>query len=627
MKPTLIPLLGLALAASVNPLNAQKTVVTYNGRITSNGTNFNGNGRFKFALVTSTNNNHTATALAGVSGGVVQVILPVLLGNGYVAPPTVTISGGGGSGAAATANLSGGTVTFYTIDNPGSGYSTPPSVTVSAPPENLSMTTYWSNDGTSGAGSEPGTNVSVPVANGLFTVGLGDTTLANMSALDAPLFQRTNLQLRIWFNDGVNGFVALSPLQNLTAAPYANYAYAATTLIAGNNQPLNLTINGTNVLRIASVYDPVYTSVTVNSVGGYSGNVISNGFVGGFIGGGGNSSNPNRVGGDYASVLGGLDNIASGNYSTAMGLGNTASGPGSTAMGVGNTASGSSSTAMGNVTSASGLRSTAMGGNNIASGDYSIAMVENTIASGGSSIAMGANSTASGYGSTAMGVNAEASHDGSFVWADSQNAYFASTRANQFAIRAGGGVVMNVGSSGLNPAGVFINSTSANGVALYAAQSSSDAAVVIANSGTGDLIKAFNGVSGSPVFEVVNDGTVYSKGVALTSDRNAKEKFVPVDARGVLAKIATLPLTEWTYKTDPSGTRHIGPMAQDFHAAFGLNGSDDQHISVVDESGVALAAIQGLNQKVEQKNAEIAELKRELEKLKQVVDKLANATN
>src|SRR5262249_24529273 len=39
--------------------------------------------------------------------------------------------------------------------------------------------------------------------------------------------------------------------------------------------------------------------------------------------------------------------------------------------------------------------------------------------------------------------------------------------------------------------------------------------------------------------------------------------------------------------------RHMGPMAQDFRAAFGL-GEDDTTISVVDEQGVALAAIQGL---------------------------------
>jgi hypothetical protein len=125
-------------------------------------------------------------------------------------------------------------------------------------------------------------------------------------------------------------------------------------------------------------------------------------------------------------------------------------------------------------------------------------------------------------------------------------------------------------------------------------------------------------------------GTVYANGVALTSDRNAKENFEPVDNQSVLAKVAALPLTQWNYKTDKAGVQHIGPMAQDFQAAFGLDGADDKHISVVDEGGVALAAIQGLNQKVEEKEAkiqeqagEIAELKQSMAELKQLVQTLA----
>ena len=65
--------------------------------------------------------------------------------------------------------------------------------------------------------------------------------------------------------------------------------------------------------------------------------------------------------------------------------------------------------------------------------------------------------------------------------------------------------------------------------------------------------------------------------------------------------------------------KHIGPMAQDFHAAFQLDGADDKHISVVDEGGVALAAIQGLNQKLEEQRAENADLKARLEKLEQLL--------
>ena len=83
-------------------------------------------------------------------------------------------------------------------------------------------------------------------------------------------------------------------------------------------------------------------------------------------------------------------------------------------------------------------------------------------------------------------------------------------------------------------------------------------------------------------------------------------------------QIAALPLSSWNYKTDTT-TRHVGPMAQDFYAAFAV-GPDDKHIATVDADGVALAAIQGLNQKVEEKDARIAELERRLEKLEQLMN-------
>jgi len=78
-----------------------------------------------------------------------------------------------------------------------------------------------------------------------------------------------------------------------------------------------------------------------------------------------------------------------------------------------------------------------------------------------------------------------------------------------------------------------------------------------------------------------------------------------------------LPLTTWNFKVD-SATKHLGPMAQDFYAAFGV-GPDDKHIATVDADGVALAAIQGLNQKLEQKETEVRELKQRLEALERIV--------
>jgi hypothetical protein len=125
-------------------------------------------------------------------------------------------------------------------------------------------------------------------------------------------------------------------------------------------------------------------------------------------------------------------------------------------------------------------------------------------------------------------------------------------------------------------------------------------------------------------------GTVYSHGIVLTSDRNLKENFMPLDGQTVLAKVAALPLLQWNYKSDNKAVQHIGPMAQDFHSAFGLDGADDKHISVVDEGGVALAAIQGLNQKLEARSQELeaenADLKARLEKLEQLMTEKIGAT-
>ncbi|MEY4385203.1 MAG: hypothetical protein RLY20_486 [Verrucomicrobiota bacterium] len=95
-------------------------------------------------------------------------------------------------------------------------------------------------------------------------------------------------------------------------------------------------------------------------------------------------------------------------------------------------------------------------------------------------------------------------------------------------------------------------------------------------------------------------GGVYLVSGTITgsSDRNVKENFRPVSPQEVLAKVVTLPITEWNYKADRTTLCHIGPMTQDFRATFGL-GETDTGITTVDADGVALAAIQGLNQKLE----------------------------
>jgi uncharacterized small protein (DUF1192 family) len=94
------------------------------------------------------------------------------------------------------------------------------------------------------------------------------------------------------------------------------------------------------------------------------------------------------------------------------------------------------------------------------------------------------------------------------------------------------------------------------------------------------------------------------------SDRNAKSAVVPVSDDDILARVAALPISEWSYTTE-RGVRHVGPMAQDFYAAFNV-GEDDRHITSIDEDGVALAAIKALDARVAAKDAEIRSLRADM---------------
>lgn len=96
------------------------------------------------------------------------------------------------------------------------------------------------------------------------------------------------------------------------------------------------------------------------------------------------------------------------------------------------------------------------------------------------------------------------------------------------------------------------------------------------------------------------------------SDRNTKADIEGVDPAEVLAKVAGLPIATWRYKDDQA--THVGPMAQDFYAAFGL-GADDKHIAPADMAGLGLAAIQALKADVAEKEARIRALEQRLERL------------
>ena len=332
---------------------------------------------------------------------------------------------------------------------------------------------------------------------------------------------------------------------------------------------------------------------------------------GGSVAGGGSN---NVASGDFAVVAGGSSNTASGYHATiAGGTNNTASAAGSTIAGggmdaldfFGNQATAIASTIGGgisNVTESGGQYGVIAGGqaNRIqgaAPANVKFATisggVNNKVSLGGGTVGGGNGNTASGFDSTvgggnsntasgggatvpggnsnaaagayslAAGFRAKAVNNGCFTWADNTNADFSCTTDNAFTARAAGGVY------------------------LYTS----------ANLATGCQIPAGGGAW------------------SCTSSRETKTDFTTMNPIDVLTRVASLQMTQWRYRTEVSGARHVGPMAEDFHAAFGL-GDSTKTINVMDASGIALAAIQGLHQMVKDKNREIDTLKRDFAAIK-----------
>jgi hypothetical protein len=118
--------------------------------------------------------------------------------------------------------------------------------------------------------------------------------------------------------------------------------------------------------------------------------------------------------------------------------------------------------------------------------------------------------------------------------------------------------------------------------------------------------------SGMPV----QPGQEYCSNICPVSDRNLKTAIEPVNEDSVLERLMTLPVSTWSYRSEGTGVRHLGPMAQDFQAAFGL-GASDRTILQVDGDGVALAAIQALGRKFEKLSAENAQLRQRVRQLEE----------
>jgi hypothetical protein len=112
-------------------------------------------------------------------------------------------------------------------------------------------------------------------------------------------------------------------------------------------------------------------------------------------------------------------------------------------------------------------------------------------------------------------------------------------------------------------------------------------------------------------------------GWTCTSDRNAKRNLRPVNAKAVLEKLVAMPVYQWQPKDGVNReVEHMGPMAQDFMAAFAL-GDNDKAIGSQDADGVALAAIQGLHQIVQEKDREIVDLRDRMTQMESLRGELA----
>ncbi len=100
------------------------------------------------------------------------------------------------------------------------------------------------------------------------------------------------------------------------------------------------------------------------------------------------------------------------------------------------------------------------------------------------------------------------------------------------------------------------------------------------------------------------------------SDRNLKRDIEGVDDQSVLDRVAEMPISTWSYKSDDPSVRHMGPMAQDFKAAFGL-GTTDRAYDPIDAHGVELAAIKALYERLRTDEATIERLELENRELLQ----------
>jgi hypothetical protein len=273
----------------------------------------------------------------------------------------------------------------------------------------------------------------------------------------------------------------------------------------------------------------------------------------------------------YGSAAFGENSKASGDHSFAANLATTASGTESVALGNNGTASGDRSFAFNGTASSTGA--VAIGSGAQATGDDALAMGPSSIAGGLASVAIGP-SIANGSFGVAIGLQNSAS--GNFSVAIGKNARTANRQ---------GSIVLGDGCAGFSSDSVYPTANNqfvargCGGIKFYTAQNLSSGVEVAAGGGSWSSI----------------------------SDRNRKENFRAVSGEDVLLRLQGVPVSTWSYITQDGSIRHMGPVAQDFHAAFGL-GESDRLINTVDIDGVNLAGVKALADRTDALNAQVRSL-------------------
>ena len=280
-----------------------------------------------------------------------------------------------------------------------------------------------------------------------------------------------------------------------------------------------------------------------------------------------------------------------------------------------------------------GYWSTAFGYNVRASGDYGFAAGRESVAANTDSIALGNFVTASGAASVALGYYAHTNtRQGSFVFSDrsvvddgnfATDESFKATVNHSFNVRATGGLwffTNTAVNTGLRLSHLLSTNT-AYGSFVWTDRSSDTAVTPTAQNQT--IFRSSGGYWLYSSNDLSAGVTLAPGGGSWTSvsDRNVKANFAAVNTREILRGVLSLPISTWNYKTQDASIRHIGPMAQDFFATFKV-GEGEKTITTIDPDGVALAAIQGLNEELKDRDAKIDSLQQQLRQQQAQIDGL-----